>query len=476
MASIQKRGKRYAVVYTYDDSKGEKKQKWETFTTKKEALKRKAAVENEINNGTFIPPSELTVKEFLKDFVELYGTKRWGLSVYASNNGLIDNYINPLIGNEIVQDINRRSVDQFIQKLQKTAPVETPYRHARTEFVTPCTIEKIVKLMRCAFHQAVRWDIVGKNPFEDAILPKREKKVRAIWTADIIRDALNHCSDGKLYVAINLAFACSMRMGEITGLTWDCVHISDEEIARDDAFVWIEKELARVDQKAINAVGEKDILFVFPRLMGGKSSTRLVLKKPKTESSIRKVWIPRTLAYILREWKEKQDKLKEFMGDDYIDYNLVLAQETGRPCEDRIIGNQFERLKKSAGLPNVVFHSLRHSSTTYKLKINKGDVKATQGDTGHAQSDMVTQVYAHILDEDRKVNAQKFEMAFYANADMRGVEQRLRAESAAAEHDSEALMKQLAAKPVLMDAFTKKFVEQYGEQIMSQLAKKLIGA
>lgn len=95
--------------------------------------------------------------------------------------------------------------------------------------------------MRCAFHQAVRWDIIGKNPFEDAILPKREKKVRAIWTADIIRDALNHCSDGKLYVAINLAFACSMRMGEITGLTWDCVHISDEEIARDDAFVWIEK-------------------------------------------------------------------------------------------------------------------------------------------------------------------------------------------------------------------------------------------
>ena len=422
MASIQKRGKKYAVVYTYDDSKGEKKQKWETFITKKEALKRKAAVENEINNGTFIPPSELTVKDFLRDFVELYGTKRWGLSVYASNNGLISNYINPLIGDEIVQDINRRSVDQFIQKLQKTPPIETPYRHARTDFVTPCTIEKIIKLMRCAFHQAVRWDIIGKNPFEDAILPKREKKVRAIWTADIIRDALNHCSDGKLYVAINLAFACSMRMGEITGLTWDCVHISDEEIARDDAFVWIEKELARVDQKAINAVGEKDILFVFPRLMGGKSSTRLVLKKPKTESSIRKVWIPRTLAFILREWKEKQDKLKEFMGDDYIEYNLVLAQETGRPCEDRIIGNQFERLKKSAGLPNDVFHSLRHSSTTYKLKINKGDVKATQGDTGHAQSDMVTQVYAHILDEDRKVNAQKFEMAFYANADLRGVE------------------------------------------------------
>ena len=28
---------------------------------------------------------------------------------------------------------------------------------------------------------------------------------------------------------------------------------------------------------------------------------------------------------------------------------------------------------------------------------------------------MITSVYAHILDEDRKINAQKFESAFYAN-------------------------------------------------------------
>ena len=48
-------------------------------------------------------------------------------------------------------------------------------------------------------------------------------------------------------------------------------------------------------------------------------------------------------------------------------------------------------------------------------------MKATQGDTGHAQIDMITQVYAHILDEDRKVNVQKFESAFYANPDLRTV-------------------------------------------------------
>ena len=101
-----------------------------------------------------------------------------------------------------------------------------------------------------------------------------------IWTA------LDQYTDSKLYVAMNLAFACSLCMGEI--------------------------------------LGHKDVYHVFTPLFPS-TSTRIILKKPKTDSSIRKVWLPR-----------------------------------------------------------VVFHSLR------------------------LQHDL--------LDEDRKVNAQKFENAFYASA------------------------------------------------------------
>lgn len=54
-------------------------------------------------------------------------------------------------------------------------------------------------------------------------------------------------------------------------------------------------------------------------------------------------------------------------------------------------------------------------SVTYKLKLNGGDIKAVQGDSGHAQVNMVTDVYSHILDEDRKKNAELFEEAFYGN-------------------------------------------------------------
>ena len=175
MASIQKRGKKYAVVYNYTDSADIKRQKWETYATKKEAAVRKAQVENEINNGTFIPPSSVTVRDFLADFVGLYGSKRWGLSAYSGNTGIINNYINPIIGDMNIQDVTRRTVDSFIVQLQKMKPVSTTYRNARSEFLPPNTIEKVCKVLHCAFRQAVRWDMVPKNPFDDVLLPKKER-------------------------------------------------------------------------------------------------------------------------------------------------------------------------------------------------------------------------------------------------------------------------------------------------------------
>lgn len=324
MASIIKRKKNYSIVYNYTDENGETRQKWETRTSYQDALKRKAEVENQQFTGTFLPPSNQTIAEFLLDFVSLYGEKKWGVSMYDSQNSLIANYINPIIGDMKVQDVTPRVVDKYIQTLQKTPAVNTRTHHAKTEFVTNATIEKIIKLLRCAFKQAVRWELVAKNPFDNVVLPKVEYKKRDIWTADMIRTALDQCTDSKLYVAMNLSFACSLRMGEILGLTWNNVHISDDDIADDNAYVFIDKELARASKRAIEMLGQKDVYHIFTPLFPN-TSTRVILKKPKTDSSIRKVWLPKTLAYILREWKNAQDELRGFLGDEYQDYDLVVA-------------------------------------------------------------------------------------------------------------------------------------------------------
>ena len=447
MASIIKRKKSYSVVYNYTDENGEVKQKWETCRSHQEALKRKAEVENDMNKGTFIPPNDQTVREFLYDFVTMYGEQKWGISRYDGCTAMIENYINPLIGDMKIQSITTRTTDKFVQELQKTKAVGSAFRPNKDgKLVSDRTVLEAVKLLRCAFGQAVRWELISKNPFEHTLCPKAPYNRRDIWDAETIMKALNECEDSRLYIAMNLSFACSLRVGEVLGLTWDNVHITDEDIANDDAWIYVDKELERVSKRALSVLGEKGVIKVFPPLMPN-TSTRVVLKTPKTESSVRKVWLPKTLAHILREWQKAQNELKEYLGDEYQDENLVLALPNGRPCENRIIAKEFEKLKKKANLPNVVFHSLRHSSTTYKLKLNHGDLKATQGDTGHAQIDMITDIYAHILDEDRKVNAQKFETAFYGTRDLRDV--RPPEESKQQTVDLASLIEQLQTNPEL---------------------------
>ena len=150
--------------------------------------------------------------------------------------------------------------------------------------------------------------------------------------------------------------------------------------------------------------------------MSSRTSTVQVLKAPKTASSVRKIFLPRTVAEMLIRWKAQQQETIEALGDEYQDFDLVIAGPLGMPTEAGTINASFRSLIERNDLPRVVFHSLRHSSITYKLKLNGGDVKAVQGDSGHAQVKMVTDVYSHILDDDRRNNAQLFENAFYSGA------------------------------------------------------------
>ena len=74
----------------------------------------------------------------------------------------------------------------------------------------------------------------------------------------------------------------------------------------------------------------------------------------------------------------------------------------------------FYDLIKKNNLRPVVFHSLRHSSTSLKLKLSRGNIKAVQGDTGHAEARMVTDTYAHSFDADRKLIAQEMDSGFFS--------------------------------------------------------------
>lgn len=331
MASIVERRGRFCVVYSYKDKNGKRRQKWETYKTMSEAKKRKKEIEYRADIGQMIVPHCKTVKELLEEYVNLYGKEAWALSTYSSNVSMINNYIIPIIGGDKLENINTRFIEKYYQRLLRTPAVINPATGKRqSEYVTPATIRDIHKLLRNCFQQAVKWELMAKNPVIYATVPKYKSAKREIWTAETLMHALEVCEDDRLKLALNLAFSCSLRMGEM-----------------------------------------------------------------------------------LVEWKKGQDKIKETLGDEYMDYNLVMATPFGLPIGTSSIRKALNDLIKEHDLPPVVFHSLRHTSVTYKLKLNGGDIKAVQGDSGHSQINMVTDVYSHIIDDDRRKNAELFEQAFY---------------------------------------------------------------
>lgn len=412
MAFIRERDGKFSVVYKIKDEKGKVHQKSESFKKKKEAEKRKHEIEYQMDKGTFKVEKRTTIEELLAEYVKLYGKEKWAISTYSSNVGLINNYILPVIGRTKVSDVNNHFVEKYYRDLVKMEAVQGGNKKKSKGNVTPNTVFEIHKILRSCFRQAVKWGIMDRNPAIDATLPKRTKKKREIWTAETLMQAIEACDEKWLEAAFHLAFTATLRLGEILALTWDCVDISEEAMEEKRCFIVIDKIIERVSVEALEELDQKDVITIFPSIKKN-NKTVVVMKTPKTETSNRKVYIPNYVGKCLMELKIEQEQKKELLGSEYKDYNLVLATSFGMPIGGSHLREKMQDIIDREGLPDVVFHSLRHTSVTYKLKLSGGDIKAVQGDSGHAQADMVTEVYGHILDEDRRKNAQLMEKAFY---------------------------------------------------------------
>ena len=113
------------------------------------------------------------------------------------------------------------------------------------------------------------------------------------------------------------------------------------------------KELQRVTKQSLTDLDEKDVLFTFPSIMAGKH-TALVLKAPKTRTSIRKVFLPSSVAKMLNARKTELEELKELLGDEFTDYNLVFCSSCGRPIEGQVINRALNKLITEHNFPILI--------------------------------------------------------------------------------------------------------------------------
>lgn len=214
MAFIRHRGKTYSVVYKILDDNGEEHTTSETFATQKEAEKRKKEIEYKQSIGKFEVPQCTTVKELIEEYVQIYGHDKWGVATYSGNVALINNYILPTIGDTKLTSINTHFMEKYYKDLLKMPAVKSTKNPDGTGTITESTVNEIHKVLRSCFRQAVKWDMMEKNPAVDATVPKAKKQEREIWTAEMLMQALEACDNKMLKIAFHLAFTATLRIGD----------------------------------------------------------------------------------------------------------------------------------------------------------------------------------------------------------------------------------------------------------------------
>jgi len=419
MASIRQRGKdSWAVIFQTGEGV-DRHQEWESGYTKSEAKARKAQIEfeeargikthiiNEDNHGllgkavataqekktakaaALAPVDKQAIKEiensdkslllkpFMEEFIRIYGAKKWGESYYRSGVNLLNNYGYEYWKSVSITKFTVKAIDDYYTWLVTKCRAASGEGH-----VTPSTVNDIHKILCCAFNKAVKWQHIESNPFLNVTVPEYKSKVRPALTPSEIERVLEYTdkpNDYNLFLihcAMNLAFAGSMRGGEIGALQWDDIVDPQRKI------LYICKSIDRVDKVAIAKVAKTDIYYKFPSY-NPRAKSVIVLKNTKEDGgSDRNAYLPTAVYEKLMRLREMQEELKSELGDDgYYDYGMMICQENGKPIMTEHLNRRFQQvlnkmgIKPKKGDEQYVFHSIRSTATTYKLKISGGDIK-----------------------------------------------------------------------------------------------------
>ena len=388
------------------------------FLRKRRQQIAKKQIEHELANGTFLIPSTITVKEFLMEWLPKQCNKhKWAPCTYQSNLGTVQNLIIPYIGDMQMQKLKPYHLEDLYATLSKTpcgqyleGKKQVLSEKQKQRFLSGTTIHEVHRLLRTAFQYAVEWGILIKSPVP-VDSPKKSIQERAIWDADEMWAALASMEDPILHLAVHLTLVGALREGEVAGLTPEDL---DFEGADGTGTFRINKCMQRVQKASLAKTGKGCILQEFEDKREG-STTTLVLKKTKTASSNRTIFMTTVLKEELKHWLKRLEMDEAVDPERYRNSGMLLRLPNGLAVEPILLRKKFIKWQdEHPEFTRIVFHGLRHSSATYQLIESGGNIKAVQGNTGHATTGILMDTYAHTQDKPRLELAEKLEADFYS--------------------------------------------------------------
>ncbi len=340
------------------DGNGRRRQKCITVRgRRKDAERELARIVNEIETGAFVEPSHMTVAIYLERWLD-HARNRVSPKTHERYAELSRTHITPGIGSYKLSQLKPLHIQEFYSHA-----LEKGRKDGRGG-LSPQTVVHIHRLLRASLQQAIRWQLLARNP-ADAVDPPRPPKTEMkalteVETAALLRIA----EESSLYLHILVAVVTGLRRGELLGLRWSDIDIGTGETS-------VQRTLEQ-------------------------TSEGLRFKEPKTQKASRTVMMPAIAVDALKAHKVHQAETRLMLGPAYEDNGLVFARDDGSPWPPDTLSTAFAALIRRSGFPHIRFHDLRHSHASQLLRQGVHP-KVVSERLGHSSVKTTLDIYSHVV-------------------------------------------------------------------------------
>lgn len=363
-----KRGYWGAQITKCYDANGKQKFRYFTGKTQQDVIKKLNEYKEQVGRGINVDFSRATVAEWLDYWYENHVVGKTKTSCRCNDESIINRHLKPHFGRIRLQEFKGIQAQIVYNQMLIDGRLD------KKGGLNPKTIKNIHLVLHRAMEQAIRDDLLIKNPLKSVTLPRMEKHEAETLSVEEQKKLEKVCTDDLPWnMAIILTLYSGLRLGELLGLTWQCVNFERNCIT-------INKQLNRLKDYDVDA----------------PLKTKLCLRnETKTKCSERVIAIAPVIMDKLKKHKEVQDRLHKRWGSDYKNLDMVFCMEDGNFLDPRTFKDHYNRILKKAAIGHKTFHALRHTFATRSLEINS-NIKVVSEILGHASIQITLDTYSHV--------------------------------------------------------------------------------